>query len=498
MTRRTESLLIRNAGLMFSNQTVDVRVRGGIITAVGHVSPAAADEWILDAFGAALLPGLHDHHIHLQALASAELSLRCDPWSASEGDGLGEQLRRAAATGDSGAWLRVIGYHEDIAGDIDRGWLDRHIATRPVRIQHRSGRLWIFNSRALETLSTDDASTPLERRFGRITGRLYDGDAWLRQRLNRSRPSLAAISRRLASHGVTGVTDATHSSSRADFEYLAQCQQRDELLQRVTMMGDAGLDGAIPSDLLATGATKVHLHEHQLPDFAALCRLIKRSHRAGRPIAAHCVTVPELAYILCALSESGNIPGDRIEHASLVPDEWLPAVRDAQITVVTQPNFVAERGDSYIKALTAHEHDWLYRAHSLLAAGVPLAAGTDAPFGDANPWRAMQAAVDRRTPTGQILGNDEVLPPEAACLLFLGSAADPAGAPRSITVGAAADLCLLDRPWTAARSALAAVKVRLSLRDGTIIWHSRHEAGGCIASDHAATGLAPAACLAAM
>ena len=489
MTRGAESLLIRHAGLMFSDRIVDVRVRGGVITAVAHALPALADEWILEAFGAALLPGLHDHHIHLQALASAELSLRCDRSSVNDADELAAQLCRAATTGDSVEWLRVTGYHESIAGDIDRAWLDRHIATRPVRVQHRSGRLWIFNSRALELLGTDDAATPLERQFGRMTGRLYDGDTWLRQRLKLRRPSLAAISRRLASFGVTGLTDVTHSNSRADFEYFAECQQRDELLQRVAMMGDASLDGAVPSDLLAVGATKVHLHEHDLPDFDALCGLIKHSHRVGRPIAVHCVTVPELAYSVCALAESRSVPGNRIEHAAMVPDEWLPVMREAEVSVVTQPNFVAERGDSYIQALPVDEHHWLYRARSLLAAGVPLAAGTDAPFGDANPWSAMQAAVDRRTSAGHILGAHEVLSPEAACQLFLGTATDPAGMSRSITVGAVADLCLLDRGWAAARSALAAVKVQLSLRDGKIIWDSRRAAEG----NYAAPGLTPAA-----
>jgi len=472
------SLLIRNAGMGFGVDVADVRLRLGIIAAVGPALPGLQDDTVFDAGGAALLPGLHDHHIHLQALAAASLSLHCDATSPDGGASLGARLRAADAEGDSHQWLRVTGYHEDIAGDIDRDWLDRHVAARPVRVQHRSGRLWIFNTRALELLRADEAGTPLERRSQRATGRLYDADAWLRQRLDHRRPSLALISRRLASYGVTGVTDVTPGNALADFEHFADCQRRGELLQRVTMMGNAGLDHAIASDMLSAGGTKVHLHEHDLPDFDAFCALIRHSHGVGRPVAVHCVTAPELAYALSALTESGSVPGDRIEHAALVPADWLPVMRAAGITVVTQPNFVAERGDSYLKALPASEAAGLYRAGSLLAAGVPLAAGTDAPFGDPDPWRAMQAAVDRRTAAGRVLGPAERLSPEAACTLFLGAAVDPAGPARRIAAGAPADLCLLDRSWQEARRALHAVRVQWSLRGGRFIWRQAYAAVG--------------------
>jgi predicted amidohydrolase YtcJ len=471
------SLLIRNVALMFSDQRVDVRVSGGHIAAVCPVLTASTNDTIIDARGAALLPGLHDHHIHLQALATANDSIKCNSLPGAGAVDFGALLRAAAVTGTGDEWLRGIGYHDRVAGDIDRDWLDHHIDTRPVRIQHRSGRLWIFNSRALEVLGADEQTAPLERRSGRATGRLYDGDDWLRQRLKSRRPALAATSQRLASYGITGITDVTHTNSRADFDYFALCQRRGELLQRVTMMGDFSLDSAAKHAMLAPGATKIHLHEHALPEISELRDQIVRSHGVGRPVAVHCVTVAELAYTLAALSDAGVAAGDRIEHAAMVPDEWLAALREARVTVVTQPNFIAERGDAYIADLPADEHAWLYRARSLMAADIPVAAGTDAPFGDANPWLAMQAAVTRRTSGGQLLGAAEMLSPESACCLYLGVPTNPGREPRMIAAGAEADLCLLDRNWIAARSTLAEVKVDLCLRQGEIIWNSHQESG---------------------
>ncbi len=106
---------------------------------------------------------------------------------------------------------------------------------------------------------------------------------------------------------------------------------------------------------------------------------------------------------------------------------------------------------------------------------MPLGGSTDAPFGDPDPWAAMRAAVDRRTEAGASIGPDEALTPERALALFTSPPERPGAAPRSIQAGAPADLCLLDRPWSRARSELSSGLVVAALRDG-----SRHlaEFGG--------------------
>jgi predicted amidohydrolase YtcJ len=77
---------------------------------------------------------------------------------------------------------------------------------------------------------------------------------------------------------------------------------------------------------------------------------------------------------------------------------------------------------------------------------VPVGAGTDAPFGSPDPWRAVAAAVERRTETGSVLGAAERLPGAAALGLFLAPLERPGGPARRIEVGAPADLCVLDAP----------------------------------------------------
>ena len=128
--------------------------------------------------------------------------------------------------------MRAVGYHERTLGWLDRWDLDRIVPDRPVRVQHRSGHLWVLNSAACRAVGLDgtdrapDVGTGvdgIERDAGgRPTGRLMDRDDWLAERLPRRPLDLGAVSRRLASYGVTGVTDATPTRSSADLEVLAR------------------------------------------------------------------------------------------------------------------------------------------------------------------------------------------------------------------------------------------------------------------------------------
>ena len=460
-------MLIRQAEINFSD-VLDVRIVDGRVTALGKGLSAQADEEVIEAKGAALLPGLNDHHIHLFALAASQASLTCGPPQVNSADQLAEELQVLDKTLSPGEGIRGIGYHDSVAGEIDRDWLDRQVSQRPVRIQHRSGRLWILNSCALELVQTG-AEDPLQRDADRCTGRLYDADAWLRSRLGGLRPNLQRLSRQLASYGVTGLTDTSHNNGPEVHRHFSKLHQRGELLQKLQVMGDASLDTLASGGAVWRGAHKFHLHENELPDFEVLCTAIRRSHEAGRAVAFHCVTRTELVFALAALEQAGVRPGDRIEHAAVTPPELLTRIAELGLTVVTQPNFISERGDQYLRDVAADDQPWLYRLRGFLEAGIPLAGSTDAPFGDSNPWRSMQAAVTRCSSTGAAVGLDEALTPEQALDLFLSPLSNPGADATRIEIGMPADLCLLGLPWAKARGNLAEVLPAVTMINGNII-----------------------------
>jgi predicted amidohydrolase YtcJ len=431
-------MLIRRAALL-DGRTVDIRV-GARIEEVGDGLAVGDGEGVLYAGGGTVLPGLHDHHVHLRSAASALDSFFVGPPGVSTKAQL-TQLLSNATPGPDG-WIRAVGYHESVAGELDRTALDAVVRDIPVRIQHRSGALWILNSEALGRVGLPDHPD----------GRLRSADRGWSDALAQRETDLAELSRRITATGVTGVTDATPDLGADDMVALLVAHRRGEFRPR-------------PS-FLAPG--KKILQDDRL-DLDALTAWIADQHGDGRPVAVHCVTAAQLVVTIAALRTAGSHPLDRIEHASVVPDDNVADLADLGVTVVTQPNFVAERGDQYLTDVPPDEHGQLWRVASLLDAAVPVALSTDMPFGHGDPWTAMRAAVYRTTPSGAVLNANERVSALTALTMFLGPPDDPAR-PRSVEAGQPGDLCVLTEPPATALAELDAGMVAATVIGGELVY----------------------------
>jgi predicted amidohydrolase YtcJ len=270
----------------------------------------------------------------------------------------------------------------------------------------------------------------------------------------------------LAGFGVTGLTDATPGNGPAEFEAMVGAVDARALPQRLVVMGRSDLPKPGGVHRVERGALKLMLAEDAMPGFSELVDWIQSAHADDRPVAIHCVTRAELVMAAAAVEAAGPHGGDRIEHASVAPPDSVELVRSLPLTVVTQPNFILERGDAYLDDVDPGERPWLYRCQGWLEAGVALGGGTDAPFGDPDPWRAIRSAVERETSAGRKIGEDEALAPERAVALFTTTAKEPGGAPRTVAPGAGADLCLLDRAWREVRLDLSSRRVRATFCAG--------------------------------
>ncbi|MBL8774764.1 MAG: amidohydrolase family protein [Acidimicrobiales bacterium] len=436
----------------------DVVVDGARIAAVGpRLVATHPGHDVLDGRGGALLPGLHDHHLHLRSMAARHRSVACGPPEVDGPEAFAAALTAAAATLPAGRWIRGVGYDERIVGPVDRARLDDLAPRHPLRIQHRSGHLWVVNSPALDRLAdVPDAA--------RLDGHLYDADDRFRgldeHDPAEERATLAAVAGRLAAQGITGVTDATADNDRRSATWFAERRADGTVPFDVHVLGE---------DDLTDAPRKVILAEHDLPALDDLIATVVATHAADRPVAIHAASRATVVLALAALDAAGAHPGDRIEHASVAPPELASWMARIGVTVVTQPAFVRSSGDRYLDEVDAEDQPWLYRCRGLIDAGVRLAAGSDAPFGPADPWLAMQAAIDRRTAAGAVLGPDESLTPEQAVALFTGPADDPGGPSRRVAPGAPADLCLLAVPWVEARRRLTADYVAATIVAGALI-----------------------------
>ncbi len=434
----------------------DVAIRAGRIVEIGGAGQISAvrggEEF--DAGGGALLPGLHDHHIHLVAYAAALQSVDVGPGATPTVDAFESALRAATANAPAGEWIRAIGYHESVAGAIDRDRLDAIVADHPVRVMDRSGAAWTLNSRAAEAIGLDDIDHPgvVRDGAGRATGQMVRMDDVIRRLVPPVALDIAAAADRLAGHGVTSVTDLTPTDAGADLDPLAAAAAAADFALEVYITGGLGLDPNVHAGL-KRGPIKIVVGDHALPDLDWLCRSIAEAHRRSRPVALHCVTLEALVLSLAAWDDVGSIEGDRIEHGAVIPVGQISTIAALGLCVVTQPSLVAERGDAYLADVDPRDQEDLWRCASLISGGVRVGGSTDAPFGSADPWRAIAAATRRRGPSGAVVGADQPLTATAALDLFLTPPNDPGGPPRRIEVGAPADLCLLR---TSLRDALEA------------------------------------------
>jgi len=461
-------MLIRNSSPWpFRVTKADVRISGGLVTDLGQGLRRIPGEDELDAAGGALLPGLHDHHVHLLALAAARDSVAAGPPDVRTAAELAARLAAADARLPADAWLRCTAYHESVAGVLDRHALDRLVPDRPVRVQHRTGALWMVNSAAVRLLGLDGRELAgVERDAdGQPTGRLWRMDDWLTSRLPgppSPAPRLDQVSAAAAELGVTGFTDATPDASRRAIETLTGAAADGTLRQRLHCMAPTGTPPPGHPNV-TLGPVKFLLDDTALPPLDDFTRDVAAAHAAGRPVAVHCVTRVQFALTLAALDAAGRAGGDRIEHGAVLPADSL---RDLHgLTVVTQPHFVAERGAQYATDVPPEDLPDLWRLRSLLDAAVAVAAGSDAPFGGADPWHVMRAAT--RRPAN--LGPSEEISARQALRLFLGQPGAPA-VPRAVAPGQPADLVLLRVPPGEALRSLASDLVAVTFIGGAPVY----------------------------
>ncbi|WP_226019006.1 amidohydrolase family protein [Novosphingobium sp. FKTRR1] len=425
----------------------DIQLADGMIAAMGCDAPHGAPE--IDCRGGTLLPGLHDHHLHILALAARRQSVDLAGLTSEAA------ICAALAGAPSGSWLRAVGYDERAAGLPDAAQIDRWVPDRPVRLQDRTGALWVLNSAGLAALDSSAWPPGAERdTAGRPTGRFWREDRWLARALPRSLPDLAALGHELAALGLSGLTDAGAHNGPDEARLLAGA-----LPQRLVLMGSEALGRG---DGYTLGALKLLIDERDPPELDALAVRIGEARRQERAVAAHCVTEAELALFLAALEVAGGAQqGDRIEHGGLIPHAFVPVIASAGLTIVTNPAFIHDRGDRYLDTVACEQQNDLYPAARLARAGIALLGGSDAPYASADPWLAMRTARDRRTAGGRPLGQAEQLEALAALRLYCSGAIMP---------GTRADLILCDGTLADVLADLTADRLRTVLIGGETVF----------------------------
>ncbi|MEV4900292.1 amidohydrolase family protein [Citricoccus sp. NPDC055426] len=418
-----------------------VVLRDGVVEDISADGVAPREASVIDARGGALIPGLRDHHVHVRSAAARRTSIEVGDLS-----GRDELAARIRSHLQPGRALRAVGYDSDRLGQLTLTDLETLLpGAPPIRMQHRSGHHWVLNTAARALVTSRGFAVPPD-------GVLWDEDTALS-----AFPSVvttAAVTeefRRMRARGVIGAADLTVTNAAEDADVLRSTAAG---IIDVSVFGtpDAARRGGVDG-------VKLLVHDHLGTSPDQLAESI--SSVPAVPFALHAVTDAALALGLAACHDGpDDVPARtiRFEHAFICPPDAVTAIAASGASVGAHPGFILTQGDRLVTALTAPERQCYQPLRSLVDAGVALYGGTDAPYGTSDVWAAMQVAVVRRTPGGHALGAHESLTPEEALAMFsTHGLRDEAAAP-TVAVGDSA-VCLLDRPWSIARTALASTRV---------------------------------------
>jgi predicted amidohydrolase YtcJ len=215
-----------------------------------------------------------------------------------------------------------------------------------------------------------------------------------------------------------------------------------------------------------------------LHDPEELARWAEHAGARGFQLALHAIgdRASEVALALVAdaraRAEAHGHPRrrHRIEHAQVVPARLLRRYLELEVVASVQPVHAVDDRDFAGVRLGPARLLQAYPLARLLAAGVPVALGSDAPIASHDPWRGLLAAVLRRGVDGGVASPAGEGIDVGAALAAYTSGAALAGLDSSLgrlDPGALADFTIVDRdPFAVPASELATLRTLLTVVGG--------------------------------
>ncbi|MGF1671574.1 MAG: amidohydrolase [Balneolaceae bacterium] len=417
-----------------------------MMQAYGHFEP-------VDGLGRTMLPGLIDAHGHVMGLGFQELDV--DVTGIRSLEETLETIRRFAEENPDLEWIRGRGWNQVLweenefptAADIDRV-----VPDRPVWLRRIDGHAGWANTKAMEIAGISRDTPDLQ---GGKIHRDVNGNAigifidtvmrYIEREVPERTPeerelALVKSLQKIAKHGLTGVHDAGIGAD--DWNLYKKFADENKLITRIYAMiagtGDVfdklSNNGPVHSyadDMLALRSVKISadgalgsrgaamLENYSddpgndgllFYDQDDLNRMLAKGLSAGYQMNIHAIGDAANRQVLNAFEHAYlEVPGadelrNRIEHAQIVHPDDIPRFVELNLIASMQPTHATSDMNMAEDRVGPDRIEGGYAWQKFLNQGTKIAAGSDFPVEDVNPFYGLYSAVTRQ--------NHEGMPPE--------------------------------------------------------------------------------------
>ncbi|MGI6069411.1 MAG: amidohydrolase [Blautia sp.] len=479
-----------------------------------------------DLDGQTLMPAFIDPHSHFLGYANSLLQIPLDDAATFSDivrlleDGIRDRKI------PKGEWVAAKGYdHNALAEGIHptRELLDQAAPDHPVVLQHRSGHMGVFNSKALAMLGVDE-HTPqipgglIQTRDGRCTGYMEE-NAYLHY-LHQTPPpmpeslldAVQTAQEHYASYGITTVQEGMMTDSMLPiYEHLTK-----QNLLKLDVVGYGDIrDCRALTVTFALGSRKYTNHFRlggfkifldgspqgrtawmrkpyegdssgycgypTLPDEAVQDHVNDALSRHVQ-LLAHCNGDAACAQYIRAFArakKNGADPGairPVMVHAQLLGLDQLEAVKNLGILPSFFPAHIYYWGDTHLKNFGPQRAAHISPAASAQKMGISYTFHQDAPVLAPNMLETIWCAVCRMTKSETLLGGDERISVwDALKAITINGAYQyfEEASKGTLSPGKKADLVILDRnPLTTPDAELRNIQVMETIKEGQTIYQN--------------------------
>lgn len=492
-------------------------IKGDRIIAVGDTRTiealAISSTRRIDAGGRTVVPGFNDAHQHIGiAPPNDRLDMPFDPTIDQIAAAVRDQVKKSPA----GRLIQgEFGQHAWGNPQFTRAWLDAIAPEHPVRLFSFTGHGQLLNSRALAFIGVDDSiKDPEGGHYGRdaagkLDGRLEEYADYFAARafaLKTDHADAVALYRRFATeartYGITSVQlmedplpidDAVKDLVEADVPIRWQTYRFPMRAATGDTIDSKPPVPPQPTPLIDTRGMKWIIDGTPIERLAfmrapysdapgekgrlnfsteRIAQFVGWAYGTEDPLAVHAVGDAAIDSYVSAIEKAGRPEvwrekRPRIEHGDLLSPDLMARVKALGIVIVQNPIHFTF-ADVFKARLGDERMSWIEPMKSLLAAGIPLAIGSDGPM---NPFLNIMAATTHPANPKEALTREQAVTAYTAGSAFAQFKEKDKG---QLVVGKLADLAILSADvFTVPVDQMERIRSEMTMLGGRVV----HETG---------------------